>query len=210
MSAPSLPEDRESWHLPYLRDFDSVMDLFSLINTILLMPAYDRRMYPSVEGRAEPGQELSRGDSMLYQLARQLALRVGNWFFSKYQLLAAGRTRILGGRDDFWCVSLLHSANMLVRYNSRAERNLIPTTHTTDQVRKQLRYCLQPFEQEIQDYLSLPTSSPEDMVLFLDPEKLKEILDKDDKLSAQLPLLLFRTSPDVDRANLPTLHGRLY
>ncbi|KAJ3500166.1 hypothetical protein NMY22_g19350 [Coprinellus aureogranulatus] len=205
------PPSETAYHLPILLafdiDFNSVIDLFSLINIILLMPVYDLRMYLSRQDGRRAHDTMPPEDKMLLLLAQKMALTVGDWYFKKYVLKSPSLKRYVDGKREFWVVSLLHHANALIQYKLVADRqNKGRTTEfSVTELRGQLRLCLEPFLKEIEVHMIQNKLKYDDSLLFMPEEKLLHLASTiDPRMSA--PLVIYSTMPDLQ---YPTLEPRL-
>lgn len=124
-----LPE-YDLGHVPKLTDFNSVLDLFTFCNLMVMMNVLDFRTYLPVEGvPASVGNELwDKHDANSIQAteryemayARGRCWDIYSWFFTVYELFDKDSGETIDGMDDVAMVYLTHQASAILEFKRRA------------------------------------------------------------------------------------------
>ncbi|KAJ2931543.1 hypothetical protein H1R20_g5546, partial [Candolleomyces eurysporus] len=107
-----------SRYIPKLDSFDSVLELFSMINTGVLFPVFTKL-------RRRTPEEVSYAC-----LIRGAALDMGQWFFHQYELTSTSSGAAIDGPQQFWGKYLTMQSVCIYQYKLEADRRY-PTFSTS-------------------------------------------------------------------------------
>jgi hypothetical protein len=146
----------EQGHIPTLVDFDSVLDLFTFCNLIILMNVLDPRTYaalPQMSGEStlELWKNHDRNSipaTERYQMAhaRGLCWDILRWFFTAYEIFDKESGQAIEGFNEVAMAYLAHQASVILAYKREALMNgLDDGGCKVKDVEHQLKLCFESY-----------------------------------------------------------------
>lgn len=163
-------------------DFESVLDLFTFCNIIILMNVLDPRTYevgPIPQRSRKSGSELWEKHDLntipameRYQMAhaRGLCFDILHWFFTTHELFDKETSLPINGFNDVAMTYLAHQGSVILAYKRQASVDECTTPCQANDVDRQLHLCFQNYS-EIPQVLPTTMKDHHSTLLFPEPHK---------------------------------------
>lgn len=156
--------------MPNLLDFDSVLDLFSFCNLMIMANVLDLRTYDAVPGVAAKHDVNGISTKERYEMsyARGRCWDILHWFFSAYEIFDKGTDEAV---DGFKLVAMqyLWQQGMAILEFKRKALEADPSHFGVEAVERQLKFCFLP----IYSIPNITRPAPDSAVSLAFPEPQK-------------------------------------
>jgi hypothetical protein len=170
----TIPE-YEQGHLPKLEDFNSVLDLFTFCNLVVLMNVLDFRTYQTAPGNSSQTMALELLEKHdfnsipaieRYEIAhaRGRCWDIFSWFFSKYELFDEKNGEKIDGFNQVAMPYLAHQGSVILECLKRARKIDKDAYLHWERLERQMKLCFRDYEEipaitpPVQDRLTLAFS----------------------------------------------------
>lgn len=168
LTAPFFLPEYEQGHLPKLTEFNSVLDLFTLCNLMILANVLDLRTHqpPLMTPQSRAVDVWEKHDVNMvpaierYEIAhaRGRCWDILRWFFSAYEIFDKGVGEPINGFDHVAMAYLSHQASAILEFKKRALKSLLDNGKQVSlkSLERQIKLCLRSYG----EIPPIPVASP--------------------------------------------------